>query len=276
MLDYEQTVKKLIDSVVNFYFEFDVELLRKEMELQEVPMEELTKLGEIKVKESFNKGIFKIKLPDGRYIDSTSIYLYRKENNIKEPVIFVNPNFKYVQWIVKKDFINPQIKKQIRSQLTDSNDIVLTEVQKNLFIEDFKSKKIEGYLDELPIMVSNFVKEGKFHIHCSCSRESAIQMINDEIELLAKEAKVYVVSKIRRDYLYILFYVVFVVAVSLLWFVNQDSHKLPKWLSSLVALVLFLVPLVVMRLINHSIFDTLFFRKKAEKKYKKEFNTQIV
>lgn len=50
---------------------------------------------------------------------------------------------------------------------------------------------------------------------------------------------------------------------------------LPIWLSNAIGLILFLISLVVMRLINHSIFDTLFFRKKAEKKYEKEFNNKV-
>lgn len=273
---YEQTVQKIIDSITNFSFEFDIETVKKEMELQEVSKDELEKIGENEVQEKFNKGIFRIKMPNGNIIDSNSIYKYGKENNIKEPVIFINPNFKYVQWIVKKDFITPQIKKQIKNQLTDNTDINLAELQKALLIEDVKNKKIVGYIDELPIKTSNYISEGTFHIQSSCSRESAIKMVNDVIEELIKEKKIYVKSKFRRDYKNIFFYLIFVLFISSLWFVNKQYQTLPNWFSNTIGLVLFLIPLVVMRLINHSIFDTLFYRKKAEKKYEKEFNNKAI
>jgi len=179
MIDYEQTVQKIISSITNFSFEFDFETVKKEMELQEVSKSELEKLGEARVREKFNAAIFKIKLPNGRLIDASSIAKYSAENNIKEPVIFINPNFKYVQWTVKKDFTIPQIKKQIKSQLTNNTDISLSEVQKTLLIEDVKNKKIEGYIDTLPIIASDYISEGKFHIQSSCTTESAIKIVNE-------------------------------------------------------------------------------------------------
>jgi len=276
MIDYEQTVEKIINSITNFSFEFDFETVKNEMELQEVPKDELEKLGENKVKEKFNKGIFKIKMSNGNLIDANTIYKHSIENNIKEPVIFINPNFKYVQWIVKKDFTTPQIKKQIKNQLTNNTDINLAEVQKALLIEDLKNKKVEGFIDELPIKTSNYINEGRFHIQSSCSCESAIKMINDVIDELNKEKKIYVKNKFRRDYKNIFLYFVFILFVASLWFINKQYQTLPVWLSNSIGVALFLIPLVVMRLINHSIFDTLFFRKKAEKKYEKEFNNRIV
>jgi hypothetical protein len=276
MIDYELTVKRIINSITNFSFEFDFELVKKEMELQEVAKEELEKLGENKIKENFNKNIFKIKLPNGNLIDFNSVRNYSVENNIKEPVIVINPNFKYVQWVIKKDFTTPQIKKQIKNQLTSNNDIDLQEVQKALLIEDVKNKKIEGYINDLPIKTSNFINEGKFHIQSSCSPESAIKMVNEVIEELTIEKKTYVKSKIKRDNKNIIIYFVFVLFISVLWFINKQYHTLPIWLSNTIGFLLFLIPLVVMRLINHSIFDTLFFRKKAEKKYEKEFNNRII
>ncbi|HMK24426.1 MAG TPA: hypothetical protein VK483_00250 [Chitinophagaceae bacterium] len=276
MIDYEQTVQKIINSLTDFSFEFDFDTVKKEMELQEVSKDELEKLGDNKVKEKFNRGIFKIKLPNGSFIDANSIIKYSIENNIKEPVIFINPNFKYVQWVVKKDFTTPQIKKHIKNQLTNNIEINLAKIQKALLIEDVKNKKIEGYIDELPIKTSNYINEGKFHIQSSCSIESAIKMINEVIEELKIDTKKYIKIKFKRDYKNIFLYLVFVLIVSSLWFVNKQYQTLPIWLSNSIGLVLFLIPLVVMRLINHSIFDTLFFRKKAEKKYEKEFYNKAI
>lgn len=276
MMDYEQTVQKIIDSITNFSFEFDFETVKKEMELQEVSKDELEKLGENEVQEDFNRGIFKIKMPNGNLIDSISIYKYSNENNIKEPVIFINPDFKYVQWNAKKDFTTPQIKKQIKNQLIENANLDLAELKKALLIEDIKNKKVVGYIDELPIKTSNCISEGTFHIQSSCSRESAIKMVNDVIEELIREKQIYVKSKLKRDYKNISFYLVFVLFISSLWFVNKQYQTLPSWLSNSIGLVLFLISSVVMRLINHSIFDTLFYRKKAEKKYEKEFNNKAI
>ena len=276
MIDYEQTVQKIINSITNFSFEFDFELVKKEMELQEVSKEELEKLGEKKRKENFNKGIFKIRLANGSLIDFNSVSKYSVENNIKEPVIFINPNFKYVHWVIKKDFTTPQIKKQVKNRLASNNEINLQEVQKALLNEEVKNKRIEGYINELPVKTSSFINEGKFHIQSSCSRESAIQMVNEVIEELTTEKKIYVKSKIKRDYKNIFIYVVFVLFISALWYINKQYQSLPNWLSNTIGFILFVIPLVVMRLINHSIFDTLFFRKKAEKKYEKEFYKKII
>ncbi len=73
MIDYEQKVQTIINSIITFSFEFDFETVKKEMELQEVSKEEIEKLGEEKVREKFNSSIFKIKLPNGTLIDANSI-----------------------------------------------------------------------------------------------------------------------------------------------------------------------------------------------------------
>jgi len=231
MIDYEQAVQKIINSLANITFEFDFEALKKEMELKDVPKSELDKLGENKVQEKFNQGVFKIKMPNGTLIDANSIYKHSVENNIKEPVLFINPNFKYVQWVAKKDFTRPQIKNQIKNQLTNNADINLAEIQKALLIEDIKNKEIKGYVDELPIKTSSHISEGKFLIQSSCSRESAIEMLNEVIEELKIDAKKYVKSKFRRDYKNIFLYFIFLSFVTALWYLNKQYQTLPIWLS---------------------------------------------
>lgn len=276
MIDYEQKVQTIINSIITFSFEIDFEPVKKEMELQEVSKEEIEKLGEQKVREKFNSGEFKIKLPNGTFIDANSIAKQSIENNIKEPVIFINPNFKYVQWVVKKDFTTQQINRHIKNQLTNNTDLDLSEVQKALVIADTKNKKAEGYINKLPIKTSNLIREGKFHIQSSCSQESAIKMVYEVIEELTKEKKIYVKSKIKRDYKNIIIYLIFVLFAASIWLLNKQFQTLPIWLSNTIGLILFLIPLVVMRLINHSIFDAFFSRKKAEKKYEKEFSNKVI
>lgn len=235
------------------------------MELQEVSNKELEKLGENKVKEKSNSGFFIIKLSNGSLIDSKSIIKYSIENNIKEPFIFINPNFKYVQWAVKRDLTTPQIKKQIRKQLANNTDINLEGIQKVLLIEDVKSKKHEGYINEVPIKTSNYISEGKFLIESSCSRENAIKMVNEVIKELKIDEKKYVENKFKQAYKNIFFYIIFILIVSSFWYINKEYKTLPIWISNTLGFFLFLTSLVVMRLINHSIFDIIFFKKKAKK-----------
>jgi hypothetical protein len=275
MINYEQTIQTIINSITSFSFEFDSEIIKKEMELQEVSREEIEKLGEVNVREKFNASIFKIKLPGEVFIDANSIVKYSKEHNIKEPVIFINPDFKYVQWVVKKDFLTPQIKRHIKNQLTNNTDIDFAKVKKALVIADIKNREIEGYIGELPIKTSNIISEGTFHIQCSCSIESAIEMISEVNEELTKEKEIYVTSKIKRDHKSIIIYFIFVAFVVVIWLLNNQYQTLPTWLSSTISVVLFLVSLVVIPLINHSFFYTLFSRKKAKKKYEKEFSNKV-
>ena len=265
MLDNQNTIQKIISSLINITFDFDIEEVKKEMELVEVPKLEIDKLGKDKVQENFNKDIFKIKMPDGKIIDSTSIYKHSIENNIKEPVIFINPNFKYVQWVVKKDFVRPQIKKHIKRQISSNNDVNIEELKKELLIEEIKDKKIEGYIDKLPIKTSNHISEGKFHIQSSCSRESAIEMLNEVLEELKVDAKAFIKSKLKQDYKYITMYLIFVTFITGLWFINKQRGTIPLWLSNIIGIFLFLAPFIL-RIVNFSFFSTLFFKKKAEKK----------
>lgn len=276
MIDYEQKIHEIIDSITNISFEFDFEKVKKEMELQEVPKIELEKLGEQKIQENFNVGIFKIQLPNNTLIDVNSIQSHIKEKGIKEPVIFINPDFKYVQWVVKKDFTTPQIKKKIRQQLSNNTKLDISEVQKALINEDVKNKKVEGYVGILPIKTSNYIKEGQLYIQSSCSRDSAIRIIDETINELKLEAYNYINNKIKQHRKYLIIYFVFILFISLLWLLNKQCQTLPFWLSNSIGLILFLVSLVVMRLINHSIFDVLLFRKKTEKKFEKEFYEKLV
>ena len=274
MLDNQNTIQKIISSLINITFDFDIEEVKKEMELVEGPKLEIDKLGKDKVQENFNKDIFKIKMPDGKIIDSTSIYKHSIENNIKEPVIFINPNFKYVQWVVKKDFVRPQIKKHIKRQISSNNDVNIEELKKELLIEEIKDKKIEGYIDKLPIKTSNHISEGKFHIQSSCSRESAIEMLNEVLEELKVDAKAFIKSKLKQDYKYITMYLIFVTFITGLWFINKQRGTIPLWLSNIIGIFLFLAPFIL-RIVNFSFFSTLFFKKKAEKKYEKEFYSKL-
>lgn len=274
MLDNQNTIQKIISSLINITFDFDIEEVKKEMELVEVPKLEIDKLGKDKVQENFNKDIFKIKMPDGKIIDSTSIYKHSIENNIKEPVIFINPNFKYVQWVVKKDFVRPQIKKHIKIQISSNNDVNIEELKKELLIEEIKDKKIEGYIDKLPIKTSNHISKGKFHIQSSCSRESAIEMLNEVLDELKVDAKVFTKSKLKQDYKYITIYLIFVTFITGLWFINKQTDTIPLWLSNIIGIFLFVVPFIL-RIVNFSFFSTLFFKKKAEKKYEKEFYSKL-
>jgi len=259
---------------MDFSFEFDFEKVKQEMELKEVSDDELEKLGKNQVNQKFNNGEFKIKMPNGDLFDANSIKEHSSEKGINQPIIYINPNFKYVKWIVRKGFAKQQLKEHIKKQLTNSSDIDIDEVKKALLIEETKSKKVEGYFGELPVKTSHNISQGKFHIQSSCSKESAIQMVFENIKELESEKNIYVKNKIKSDYKKLGVYLIFIVCVSILWLINSKCTTLPNWLSTLIAFILFLISFLIMRLINHKIFDTLLSKKKVVKKYEQEFYTK--
>jgi hypothetical protein len=259
---------------MDFSFEFDFEKVKQEMELKEVSNDELEKLGENQVNQKFNNGEFKIKMPNGDLFDANSIKEQSSKKGIKQPTVYINPNFKYVKWIVRKDFTTQQIKKHIKKQLTNSSDVNIDAIKKALLIEETKSKKVEGYIGEIAVKTSHNISQGKFHIQSSCSRESAIKMVFEHINELESEKDIYVKNKIKSDYKKLGFYFIFIVCVSILWFVNSECKTLPNWVSTLIAFILFLISFLIMRLINHKIFDTLLSKKKVMKKYEQEFYTK--
>lgn len=271
MINYSQTIQKIIASITNFSFEFDFEEVKSKMELCEISNEEIEKLGKDKAIKNFENGTFKIKLSDGKIIDFNSIYQHCKENNIKEPVLFLNPSFKYVSWRLKENFAKNQIKREIKNQLSSNSEINLEKAQKVLIEEEIKNQKIVAYINELPIKTSNFIKEGKFYVNSSCTKEAAYNLINEVIEELKSEKIYYVNEKIKRDRLIACAYLFFILIVISWWCFSSQNLKTPQWLSISVGLFLFLVPFIT-SFINHSFIDSVLFIEKAKKKYEKEFN----
>lgn len=49
MVDYEHTIQKIISSIINFTFEFDIEEIKSKMNLKEISDEEIDKIGEEKL-----------------------------------------------------------------------------------------------------------------------------------------------------------------------------------------------------------------------------------
>jgi len=275
MVDYEQVIQDIIKSLKKFSFEFDIDHVKSKMKLLEVPKSELELLGEVKVKENFVNGTFKMKISDEKFIDSNSLYRYCKENKIKEPVLYLNPNFKYVRWAITEDLTTQQIKKYIKCQLANNNEINLDEVQKELIKEDIKNKEVDGYLNELPVMTSNLIQQGKFYIQITCTNEGALEFINESIDELKTEKFKYIKVKIRRDLKNACLYFIFIVLILTLWFMNNYCKFIPNWLSISITGFLYIVPLVILRIINYSFIQSVFSRKKAKAKYEKEFYYQV-
>ena len=266
-----ERIQEIINSIMNFSFEFDIEKVKQEMELKEVSDDELEKLGESQVNQKFNNGEFKIKMPNGDLFDANSIKQQSSKKGINEPVVYINPNFKYVKWIVKKDFTTQQVKKRIKKQLSNSSEVDINEIKKALLIEEANVKKVEGYIGKLAVKTSQNISQGKFHIQSSCSKENAIKMVFEYINESESEQEIYVRKKIRSDYKKLGIYLIFIVFVSILWFINSECKTLPYWASTSIAFILFLISFLIMRLINHKIFDTLLSKKKVIKKYEQEF-----
>lgn len=275
MVDYEKIIQKIIESVVDFTFEYDIEEALKNMQLSEVSEKEIENLGEERVKQNFSNGLFKIRLDDGKLIDNNSIYQYCIENSIKQPVLYLDQNFKYVHWEFKDDLSVHQIKKEIKNLLSSNSEISLKKAQKALINEEIKDKKIEAYINELPIKTSTYIQEGKLCIKATCSREHAIETINSVILELEIEKEQFVKDKIKRDKLIALAYILFILIVISLWYINNQNFVIQKWISNSIAIFLFAIPLTALRLINYSFTDSILLIKKAEKKYEKEFENKI-
>lgn len=274
MIDYENIIQKIINSVMNFTFEYDIEEALKNMHLCEVSKEDIEKLGKQKVEQNFLSGLYKIRLNDGKLIDNNSIYQYCIEKNIKQPILHLNPNFKYVSWEFKDDLSTHQIRNEIKNLLSSNSEINLKKAHKALINEEIKDKDIVGFIDDLPIKTSTNIQEGKLCLKATCSRGHAIEIINSVIQELETEREQFVKEKIKRDKLIALAYTLLILIVISLWYINNQNFIIQKWVSTSIAIFLFVIPLTVLRLINYSFTDSILFRKKSEKKYEKEFNNR--
>lgn len=276
MIDNNQKIQNIIESLTDFTFAFSMDEVRSKMELREVSKEELERLGSKKVKENFINGIFKLKFPDETIIDADSINEYCKINDIKKPILFVNPNQKYVCYELTEDLTTLQIKRHIRRQLANSNEINLDELEKALIEENLKNKEVDGYINKIAVKTSSYVQQGKFYMQSTCSRENAYDLISSEINEIKIEKEEFINRKIHKDRWNAFFYFIFIIVILTLWILNNYYKAIPQWLSTSIGITLYLVSLVVLRFINHSFIKLVFNRKRAESKYGREFTTELI
>jgi hypothetical protein len=275
MVNYEQILENIVDSLSELTLEFDIDEVMSKMELREIPKSELIALGENIVKQNFINGTFKIKLSDDRIVDADSLSKYCIENNIKQPILFVNPNFKYVRWELTEDFVTPQLKSIIKRHLANNNDLNLDEAKRALIKKDIGIKEVDGYIHELPVKTSNFIQEGKFYIQVTGNNSNTLNLIDKTITELNEEKGKYIKSKIKRDRQNSFIYFVFVLIIATLWLINNYCKLIPNWLSTLIVFIFFILPFVL-QIVSYSFIQSVFNRVKAEKNYEKEFNEQVV
>jgi len=106
--------------------------------------------------------------------------------------------------------------------------------------------------------------------------ESRISKMEEKDKKREKEQ--YVSNKLRKDKRQKVGYCTFIVIVLLLWIVNNYLYEfisVPKWLSAIIGLVLYVIPLVIMRFIDHSHIKNIFCSKKAKLKYQQDFENQV-
>jgi hypothetical protein len=272
MVEYDQIIEKIISSVMCFDFKIDFEGVKSKMELREIPSEELEKLTTDEIKKNFSNGEFKIKQSNGNIIDSTSSYKYSEENNISEPI--VNPNFKYVRWEITEDLSSQQLKDEIKYQLSSNPEINLERAQKTLITKEIEANETIGNIYDISVKVSSLVEEGIFYLRSTCSRESAVKLINEVINELRLEREKYVVNKLKTDKLYSIIYALCVVLIASFWYLTNQNLPVNKWLSISIAVFIFVVPFIL-RLLQFSFIDAIFFKDRAKKKYEKEFNYKV-
>lgn len=276
MVDYEQILENIAHSLNELTIEFDINEAMSKMVLREVPENELIALGENNIRQNFINGTFKIKLSDEKIVDADSLSKYCIENNIKQPILFVNPNIKYVRWELTENFVTPQIKSLIRRHLANNKDMNLEEAKKALIKKDIETKEIDGYIHELPVKTSNYIQEGKFYIQVTGNKSNTNKLIDETISELEEEKGRFIKSKVKQDRLNAIIYFAFVLFITTLWSINNYCGLVPNWLSNSIAIFLFFVPFAIFQIINYSFIQSVFNIKMAEKKYEKEFNEQVV
>ncbi len=257
-----------------FDFKIDFEKVKSKMELREIPSEEFDKLTPEDINKNFSTGEFKIKQPNGNIIDSSSIYKYSQENNISAPMLLLNPDFKYVRWEITEDLSSKQLKDEIKNQLSSNSEINLEKAQKTLITNEIEANETLGYIDEISVKVSSLVKKGIFYLRSTCNRESAVKLINEVINELKLERETYVIGKIKTDKLSAIIYLLFVLLIASLWYLINQNLPVNKWLSITIAGFLFILPFIL-RVVNFSFIDAIFFKDKAKKRYEKEFNSKV-
>lgn len=272
MVNPEQIIENIIQSLNEFTFEFDIEAVMKKMVLREVPKNELKALGEDGIKKNFLNGIFQIKISDNEIINAKSLYEYCTKNNIENSTLFINANSKFLRWEITEDFISPQIKRLIKRKLLNNNSITLEEAQKVIIKKDIETKHIEGYINDLPVKISNYIQEGKFYIQITEPNEDIHKLINDSINELKIDKGKFIKARIKRDKNIAIIYFLLVIFITFLSVLNNYCKVIPNWLSIIIGAILSFAPLGIFKLINCSFILSVFNKSKAEKKYEEEFN----
>jgi hypothetical protein len=272
MVNPEQIIEDIIQSLNEFTFEFNIEDVKKKMVLREVPKNELKALGEDEIKRNFINGIFQIEISDNEIINTKSLYEYCIKNNIENSTLFINTNSKFLRWEITEDLSTPQIKRLIKRKLLNNNNINLDEAQKVIINKDIDTKNIEGYVNDLPVKVSNYIQEGKFYVQITETNEDILKLINESIKELRIDKEKFIKTKIKRDKINAILYFLFVIFITFLSVVNNYCKLIPNWLSIIIGAILSFAPLGIFKLINCSFILSVFNRSKAEKKYEDEFN----
>lgn len=276
MTDNRDTIKDIVKSLMNFTFVYDIEEGLSKLEQKEVPRGELEKLGFKKIEEKFRKGIYKLKFSDEIVIDAHSIGKFCKINNIEESDIFKNPNQKYVHFESTEDLTNKQLKRHIRNQLANSTELDIDALQKALVVEESENKQVEGYIDDIGIKTSNYVEKGKFYMQASCKESSAYELLSSELNEIEVEKNKYINDRIHKNRVNMLLYILFVIIIITFWILNNCYDTIPRWLSNIIGISLFVVSSFIMNLINHSFLKLVFNKKKAISKYGADFTEGLI
>lgn len=272
MADYNQIIQKAIDSITSYIIEYDIHEVLNHLELREVSNEVIEELGNENLQKMLIQGTFKVKLSNGNIIELSSIAKHLEDNRIEDTIIL--ENVKYMRYELTKDFTTTQIKKIIRNQLLNNNAIDYCELEKTLLAEELKEKEIVGYIHDLPVKISDSIKDSKIYFQVTGSRENSIKLIHEVIEELKLEETEYINKKLVRDKKNFLYYLSFILIVIGMWVINNFFKEIiPIWVSNILTIILFIVPLSILRWINHSFIQTILFPQKAKIKYSKEFKS---
>ncbi len=144
---------------------------------------------------------------------------------------------------------------------------------KNIDIE--KDKKINILKTDLDLLKKD--REEKNEI--IERQEKEISKLNKSVKELTKykyddEKKKYVSKEMRKYRNYTIGYIVFVLVIIVLWFINYNQIIINKYLATLISLILFIGSNIAINLINHANVRDFFCRKHLRSRLEQKFESQ--
>ena len=144
---------------------------------------------------------------------------------------------------------------------------------KNIDIE--KDNKINTLKTDLDLLKKDREEKNKIIER----QEKEISKLSNSVKELTKykyddEKEKYVSKEMRKYKNYTIGYIVFVLVIIVLWFINYNHLIINKYLAALISLILFIGSNLIINLINHANVRDFFCRKRLRYRLEQKFESQ--